>query len=835
MRAFSAAVRTISGFFTGSAKAANEFNEAFTKSTAIMGELSETMRTDMKRATDEVAKTTTFSAKEAAEAYFFLASAGMDAAQSIKALPQVSKFAQAGTFDLAMATDLLTDAQSALGMTIRDDVVKNMENMGRVSDVLVKANTIANASVAQFSEALTTKAGASLRQWHKDVEEGVAVLAVFADQGRKGAEAGTGLSIVLRDLSTKAIKNADAFKKYGVAVFDANEKMRNIADIIADLEGVLGEMSDAQAKATLLQLGFSDKSVVFIQSLIGMSDQIRNYEEQLREAAGTTDEVASKQLTSMAAQLKLTGDSWQLLLRDIGDFISESEGVKELLAGIRDLFEYLRDSLEENREAWIKFVSGGLNFFLEAAELVLKAIELITKDLVGQSLVFIKITKLWAKFKAPSLLPKLEEAEDMVHGLAEIGMGAGKLAEAIDDVQKKITDATGAQLAFTSGAKGFEEMEKEVRKFGKGAEAVFQSLLDSGVGATAAFEMVTEAADRASKLEGLTAGQLSVFKALEEAGFSSAEAFQMVSKSVGEMGNDLDDAGGKVDKLTKDFGELLTAMGPGFVQVSGNTFTSIENALLGIKPAVQDVRDEFEGWLETSSPLMDGLGRTLIDFVPKMQDVRDESVLLKEESVDLSRSIEELAAAFQLLGLDVTTAIGAITIGVAQLARSIPAIKDFKKSIVGDPDLSGAQKLSAGISAGAQGVAGIIQATGSGSRAKRVAGGAMQGAAAGGQIGGPIGAAIGAGVGAIVGALRGRKHMKVMSEIGRDWGVKISEELAKQIVETAKRLDLGRFEARLLHLSDVIAEVGVGGTEGIAKWSAEVLNLMNAVELGSVP
>jgi TP901 family phage tail tape measure protein len=251
MRAFSMAVRAVSGFFTGSAKAANEFNEAFTKSTAIMGDLTEVMQADMKRAAEEVATTTTFSAKEAAEAFFFLASAGMDAAQSIKALPQVSKFAQAGTFDLALATDLLTDAQSALGMTIRDDVIKNMENMARVSDVLVKANTVANASVAQFSEALTTKAGASLRQWNKDVEEGVAVLAVFADQGRKGAEAGTGLSIVLRDLSTKALKNADAFEKYGVAVFDANEKMRNIADIIADLEGALGEMSDAQAKATL--------------------------------------------------------------------------------------------------------------------------------------------------------------------------------------------------------------------------------------------------------------------------------------------------------------------------------------------------------------------------------------------------------------------------------------------------------------------------------------------------------------------------------------------------------------------------------------------------------
>jgi len=89
-------------------------------------------------------------------------------------------------FDMARATDLLTDAQSALGLTIRDDAIANMEEMVRVSDVLVRANTLANASVEQFSVALTTKSGAALRALNKDMEEGVAVLAAFADQGIKG-------------------------------------------------------------------------------------------------------------------------------------------------------------------------------------------------------------------------------------------------------------------------------------------------------------------------------------------------------------------------------------------------------------------------------------------------------------------------------------------------------------------------------------------------------------------------------------------------------------------------------------------------------------------------
>lgn len=299
------ATAAVAGIAAVGVKAFADFDAKLNQSTAIMGEVSDAMRNDMAEAAREVAKTTTFSADQAAESYFFLASAGLDAASSIKAMPEVAKFAQAGMFDMALATDLLTDAQSALGLTIRDDAVKNMENMVRVSDVLVKANTLANASVEQFSTALTTKAGAALRALGKDVEEGVAVLAAFADQGIKGELAGTQLSIVLRDLSTKAIKNKEDFEALGLQVFDSNGEMRNLGDIIANLEDVLGGMSDETQKATLLQAGFSDKSLASLTALLGTSDAIKTYEAELRKAGGTTDEVANKQLETFSAQLEL--------------------------------------------------------------------------------------------------------------------------------------------------------------------------------------------------------------------------------------------------------------------------------------------------------------------------------------------------------------------------------------------------------------------------------------------------------------------------------------------------------------------------------------------------
>jgi len=296
-----------------------KFDDAMTRSTAIMGDMSDTMRTDMEQAARDVAKSTRFTAEQAAESFFFLASAGLDATQSLQALPQVAAFAQAGAFDMARATDLLTDAQSALGLTV-DDTAENMANMARVSDVLIGANTLANATAEEFSEALTNKAGAALRVLGKDVEEGAAVLAFFADQGVKGATAGEALNIVLRDVTRAAGKNQDDFEKLGINVLDSEGNLRNMADVVDEFTDLLGPMSDAQQAVTLDQLGLTRSVGNNIRQLLGGGDAIREYEDALREMGGVTDEVADKQLQSFSAQL----DILQSGFADIGITIGEA-------------------------------------------------------------------------------------------------------------------------------------------------------------------------------------------------------------------------------------------------------------------------------------------------------------------------------------------------------------------------------------------------------------------------------------------------------------------------------------------------------------------------------
>ena len=344
----------IVGLGTAAVKSFSDFDAALTQSTAIMSGVSEQVRDDMSNAARDVAKNLGMSHAAAAESYFFLASAGLDAQQSIAALPQVALFAKAGMFDMATATDLATDAQSALGMSSKD-AVQNLSGLTRVTDVLVKANTLANASVEQFSTSLTNKAGAALKSVGKDIEEGVAVLAAFADQGIKGEEAGTQLAIVMRDLQTRGIKNADAFKQFNVSVFDSAGEMRNMGDIVGDLQGSLAGMSDEQRKMTLATMGFTDKSQGALLALIGTSDKIKNFESELRKAGGTTQSVAENQMTSFSEQVNLLQAQLTDLALDVGPVLI-NDFLKPLMGSIQGVVDKWRGLAPETQDAIVKFL-----------------------------------------------------------------------------------------------------------------------------------------------------------------------------------------------------------------------------------------------------------------------------------------------------------------------------------------------------------------------------------------------------------------------------------------------------------------------------------------------
>ena len=348
-----------------SVQAFTSFDDKLTQSLAIM-ETTTAQQEQMARVAREVATTTAISATDSAEAYFFLASAGLNAEQSISALPQVAKFAQAGMFDMATATDLATDAQSALGLTV-NDATENLMNLTRVTDVLVKANTLANATVQQFSEALTNKAGSALKVTNKDIEEGVAVLSAFADRGVKGAEAGEKLNQILRDVSRAVKKNNEEWVASGIVVTDAEGNLLHLSEVVANLTAGMDGLSDVQKAGLLDQLGLNRGVADAVKILAGAEAQIKNYDNELRNAGGTTERVAQKQLESFKQQTIILQNQLENLAITIGQdivpaLLEMTKGLQTTVERIQNFRNRLNASESDMKKfkVGLSFIAGGL-------------------------------------------------------------------------------------------------------------------------------------------------------------------------------------------------------------------------------------------------------------------------------------------------------------------------------------------------------------------------------------------------------------------------------------------------------------------------------------------
>lgn len=316
-----------------------QFDQAMVESTSIM-KVTAAQTERMRDVALELSSKAVQGPKELAESYFFLASAGKSAEQSMSLLPAVAEFATAGAFDMALATDLLTDAQSALGLTSKN-VVEDTMNLVRVGDLLVGANTLANASVQQFATALTSKAGAAFKAFNVPLEQGIALLAAFADQGIKAELAGNAADRMLRLLIKSARENAKEFKKFNIQVFDNAGELRTFKQIIGDLENALGGMSTEQKSATLDLLGFEARVQGVILPLLGTSKSLGVYADKLKDMGGITKDVASKQMKSFTNQMKLLKNQITIVGIEIG----------EILAPI---IEKMSDSLKNAIDWWKK-------------------------------------------------------------------------------------------------------------------------------------------------------------------------------------------------------------------------------------------------------------------------------------------------------------------------------------------------------------------------------------------------------------------------------------------------------------------------------------------------
>lgn len=227
---------------------------------------------------------TVFSATEAAQAMVELAKGGLTEAD-IKggALAASMDLAAAGQLNLADAAETTVQMMGSFGLGAADAT--------RIANALAGAANASSADVSDLTQAMSQcSAQASLAGW--SLEDTAAALALFADHGVKGSDAGTSLKTMLQRLSAPTDQAADAMEAYGLEVRDSNGKMKDITGVADELTGKLGTLSDAERDAALQTIFGSDASRAAAILMQSGSEGLQKY------IAATNDATAAETMAN---------------------------------------------------------------------------------------------------------------------------------------------------------------------------------------------------------------------------------------------------------------------------------------------------------------------------------------------------------------------------------------------------------------------------------------------------------------------------------------------------------------------------------------------------------
>lgn len=350
--ATTAAATAVGGLGAAAVNVGKEFETAMSQVSATMlidkstKEGQEAFAT-LENAARECGRSTAFSASEAAEGLNYLALAGYDAEKAATALPTVLNLAGAGAMGLADASNMVTDAMSALGIEATE------KNLSSFADNLAMTASKSNTSVSELGEAILT-VGGTAKYLSGGTTELSTCIGLLADNGIHASEGGTKLRNMITSLTAPTDKAAEALNGLGVSAFDSEGNMRDMQGIFQDLNAAMAGMSTDDKSATLSKI-FNKTDLKAVNALLGTSTQ--RWDElsgAIEDSAGACEEMYALQLDNLEGDIKIL----QSGLSDLGISV-----YKDLGTPLREMTQTATGMVEKLSNAYGK---GGMEGMVSA-------------------------------------------------------------------------------------------------------------------------------------------------------------------------------------------------------------------------------------------------------------------------------------------------------------------------------------------------------------------------------------------------------------------------------------------------------------------------------------
>ena len=462
--AVAAGTAAVGGFAAASVSAGADFDAAMAQVGATMLKTTDEMEKEvgsvettfgsfsgnLREFAQFLGQNTAFSATEAAEALNYMALAGYNTQQSMDMLPNVLSLAAAGGFDLARASDMITDTQTAFGISA--------ERTTQMVDEMAKAASTGNTSVEQLGDAFLVVGGlakelnggmVTMKDGTKQAVDGTQELEIaltaMANAGVKGNEAGTHMRNMLLKLSSPTEKGAIALEKLGVSVFDAGGQMRSLQDIFGDLSTSMDKLSQEE-KLNAISKIFNTRDIASAEALLAAVQQDWNgIGQSILDAKGSAADMAEIQLDNLQGDMTLFQSALEGAKITVSDQLTPTlrEFVQFGTSGLSEITSaFQTGGLEGAMEAFGTILSDGLAMIIEKApEFVNAGIQLLGS--LGQGLLdnLPMIVDSALQITMTLLNALLENLPTIVQaGLEVIGQLAIGIGEALPELIPTIVD-----------------------------------------------------------------------------------------------------------------------------------------------------------------------------------------------------------------------------------------------------------------------------------------------------------------------------------------------------------------------------------------------------------
>jgi len=425
----------------------------------------------LEEAAKRTGKTTEFTATQSAGAINFLAMAGFNAKQAIAALPGVVDLATASSMDLARATDIATDTLGAFGLASKDPI-KLSKNLARVNDVLAKTTTTSNTNMEQLFESIA-EGGPVAKAAGASIETFASLTGTLANAGIKGSRAGTTLKNVFIRLSAATGASGRTLRRLGVKTKKSNGDLRDVTDILGDLDKSLAKFGTAQ-RAEILNKIFGRIPIAGVNVLLAAgSKKLQDYRTKLEGAQGASAKMAATMRDTLKGQvfaLKSAFEGLQLTIFDLAKkpmkkFVEEATGMVRSIDTFVEknpVFIEVLASIAKNTLivigalAGLAIVIGIVNLIIAANPIVLIVLAIIALIIIVKSLI-----ENWKKLKplfqpladfADRIISKWQPVKQFFKDLfADINEFWAGIVKQITNVEKAINDFVRDKLGKISG------------------------------------------------------------------------------------------------------------------------------------------------------------------------------------------------------------------------------------------------------------------------------------------------------------------------------------------------------------------------------------------------